>query len=91
MEAPGLYRLVPEMTSHHFCHNLFIRSELPGPGDTLREGTTRGMNIMRQRPSRAISEAAYGTEFGKILKVNIHGLVAEICVYTEIEVVYPSS
>lgn len=39
-----LYKLIRELTSHNFCHILFIRKEVPNPdpAHTLKEGITQG-------------------------------------------------
>lgn len=38
----SFYNLILEVTTHHFCHSLFMRIESLGPAHTHGEGITQG-------------------------------------------------
>lgn len=45
---------IVEVTPHHFCHILAVRSESLGPADTERQGFTQGHECRGQAPPRAM-------------------------------------
>lgn len=47
MEVTAFYNLILEVLFQHLCYLLFIRSELIGLGNTLREGTSLVMRTSR--------------------------------------------
>lgn len=57
-EATVFHNLISEVTSHYFCHILFIRSESQSPARAQGEGTTQGVNARRQESMAAVSEAS---------------------------------
>lgn len=63
MEAKSFYSLIPEVTSHHFCHILFlfVKTESTGLTDTQGEGITQGREYQEMEVVGAIGEAAYHT------------------------------
>ena len=61
METKSFYSLIPEVTSHHFCHILFlfVKTESTGLTDTQGEGVTQGHEYQEMEVMGAIVEAAY--------------------------------
>ena len=51
-------KLISEVTSHHFCCILFVRSKSVGPGHIQEEEITQGHEHQEERLTGAVLEAA---------------------------------
>lgn len=54
-----LCNLILEVTSHYFCHVLFIRSKSKGPAHTQMEEITNGYDYQETEIIGAVLVAAY--------------------------------
>lgn len=58
-KSPSWYNLTSEMTCHHFCQILLIRSKLLSPVHTQREGLYRDRSAGMQGSAKPFSKALY--------------------------------